>query len=150
MQNGGMDSITPENKAKLDAMSSEEVNENRSNWASEQKFGNRVLVEAWNSGFKRTVGDEITARTPEAMEQELLLKVGIYNHMNDDALAKGYTGTRVVINEGWTGGRGSRGGQDGEKSRGAGGSKTSTGSTGRKQAGSRTSTAGVKARKGVG
>ena len=34
------------------------------------------------------------------MGQELLLKVGLYNHMNDAALASGYGGTRVVISEG--------------------------------------------------
>ena len=42
------------------------------------------------------------------MEQELLLKVGIYNHMIYDALVKGYTPTKVVINEGWAGSKAHR------------------------------------------
>ena len=78
-QNGGLDSVTPENRKKLDAMSDEEVRENRSEWRARNEFGLRVGVEGWFSAFKRTVGDEIKARTPRTMEQELLLKVGLYN-----------------------------------------------------------------------
>ena len=107
-QNGGLDSVTPENKAKLDAMSDEEVDEHRAEWRVKKEYSKRVLVESWFSAFKRVVGDEITSRKAENMEQELLLKVGLYNHMNDDAVANGYTGTRVVIHEGWAGSRASR------------------------------------------
>lgn len=44
-QNGGRDSVTPENRKKLDAMSDEEVRENWSEWRARGKFGLRVGVE---------------------------------------------------------------------------------------------------------
>ena len=135
-QNGGLDSVTPENRKKLDAMSDEEVRENRSEWRARNEFGLRMGVEGWFSAFKRTVGDEVRARTPKTIEQELLLKVGLYNHMNDAALANGYGGTRVVISKGWTGSKGSRRGKNSKRKerQGEGNAKTAT----------------VKAKKGIG
>ena len=102
-QIGGLDSITPENKARLDAMSDEERSEHMSEWRKRVKYTMRLYVETWISGIKRVVGDEITSRTWANMEQEMLLKVGIYNHMNDDALVNGWMPTKTVVNEGWTG-----------------------------------------------
>ena len=61
------------------------------------------------SGLKRAIGDEIKARTPASAGQELLLKVCLYNHMNDDALAKGCTPTLAVAGEGWAGSKRRRG-----------------------------------------
>ena len=70
------------------------------------------------------------------MEQELPLKVGLYNYMNDAALANGCGGARVVISEGWTGSKGSRRGKNSKRKemRGEGNAKTAT----------------VKAKKGIG
>lgn len=49
------------------------------------------------------------------MEQEILLKVGLYNHMNAAALANGYVGTRAVSSEDWTGNKGGRRGRNSKK-----------------------------------
>ena len=114
-QNGGLNSVTPENKAKLDAMSDEEIDEHRTEWRLKEECGRRLTVESWFSGLKRTCGDEIKSRTPANAKQDLHLKVGIYNHMIDDGIASGYTPTRVVINEGWTGNKGRCGRKDDRK-----------------------------------
>ncbi len=96
-QLGGMDEITPETEKALRNMSVQEKRANRRLWRTTSGYNMRVGVEGYFSAFKRIFGDKVMSRKRDTAEQEIRMKVAIYNDMIGMAVANGHTAKKVWV-----------------------------------------------------
>ena len=76
-------------------MSQEEKKENQTYWKARLGYNMRWVVEGVFSLFKRLFGGNVTALKWKNIEQEILLKVALYNTWRDESIS----GSRCIVDD---------------------------------------------------
>ena len=80
---------------RLDPMSQEERKKNQTYWKARLGYNMRWVVEGVFSLFKRLFGEHVTALKWENINQEILLKVALYNKWRDESIS----GSRCIVDD---------------------------------------------------